>query len=341
MSAQLSVVIIGRNEGQRLETCIRSVQAVHHATKIAEIIYVDSASTDDSVARAAALGTKVLTVYPEYPAAAIGRNAGWQTAIAPFILFLDGDTILNSDFISVALEKLADPQVAVVWGHRREINPQTSIYQRVLDLDWVYPPGISTFCGGDALMRRTVLEEVGGYDAQLIAGEEPELCQRIRAKGYIILHIDQAMTLHDLAITRSSQYWRRAVRAGHAYAEISTLLRQRAQNLPSEERKQPILWQHESLKNLLHANFLMDIFLIGILGSVIFTSIIPVIISMTIFVGLSLRSAWKARWKSNNLLSVLLYGFHSQFQQIPIFIGQLQYHYHHILGKRRQLIEYK
>ncbi len=338
MSAQLSVVIIGRNEGQRLETCIRSVQAVHHAT---EIIYVDSASTDGSAERAMKLGAKVLTVYPEYPAAAIGRNAGWQAAIAPFILFLDGDTILNPDFISVALENLADPQIAVVWGHRREINPQASIYQRVLDLDWVYPPGISTFCGGDALMRRTVLEEVGGYDAQLIAGEEPELCQRMRAKGYIILHIDQAMTLHDLAITRSSQYWKRAVRAGHAYAEISNLLRQRAQNLPPEERKQPILWQRESLKNLLHANFLIDIFSIGILGSVIFTSMMPVIICIIIFIGLSLRSAWKVRWKSNNLLSLFLYGLHSQFQQIPIFIGQLQYHYHHLLGKRRQLIEYK
>lgn len=341
MSAQLSVVIIGRNEGQRLETCIRSVQAVHGAEKINEIIYVDSASTDGSPERAAALGAKVLTVYPEYPAAAIGRNAGWQAASAPFILFLDGDTTLHPDFINVALKSFADSQVAVVWGHRRERYPMASVYQRALDLDWVYPPGISAFCGGDALMRRAVLEEVGGYDEQLIAGEEPELCQRIRAKGHLILHIDQPMTLHDLAITQGSQYWRRAVRAGHAYAEVSNLLRQRAQTLAPKQQKQPVLWQRESLKNLIHVSVFMDIFLIGIVVSFVWDSVLPIIMSLLIFMGLSLRSAWKAHWKSNDFISLLLYGFHSQFQHIPIFVGQLQYHYHRIKGKRRQLIEYK
>jgi len=68
-------------------------------------------------------------------------------------------------------------------------------------------------------MRVAPLAEVGGYNPDLIAGEEPELCLRLRQRGWKILRVDAEMTLHDAAITRFSQWWRRAVRAGHAYAE--------------------------------------------------------------------------------------------------------------------------
>src|SRR5512132_2622425 len=166
-------------------------------------------------------GAKVIIVRPERPCAAVGRNAGWQAAAAPVVLFLDGDTLLHPDFVADCLPKFAVPRVAVVWGHRRELHPEASIYHRVLDLDWVYPPGPSEFCGGDALIRRAVLQAVGGYDERLIAAQEPEMCRWIRDAGYVILHVDRPMTGHDLAITRWSQYWRRVVRAGYAYAEVA------------------------------------------------------------------------------------------------------------------------
>jgi cellulose synthase/poly-beta-1,6-N-acetylglucosamine synthase-like glycosyltransferase len=329
---QLSVVIIGRNEGERLERCIQSVQAMHDPPDNMEIIYVDSDSTDDSPERAKALGAKLLVVHPERPAAAIGRNAGWRVAQAPLVLFLDGDTILHPDFVKEAKQYLdKDPKVAIVWGHRRELYPNASRYQRVLDLDWIYPPGVSDFCGGDALIRRHVLEQVGGYNPQLIAGEEPEICQRIRACGYTILHIDKQMTLHDLAIKNWSQYWQRTVRGGHAYAEISNLLR---------DTKTP-LWQHESRKNWLHASILIGIFMVGFLISLKLTSIWPLFGSILLFLLLSMRSAWRARWKSKNVLTLFLYGLHSQFQHIPIAAGQWSYYYNRWRGQRRRLIEYK
>jgi glycosyltransferase involved in cell wall biosynthesis len=332
MSPQLSVIIIGRNEGQRLVDCIHSVQAMSEPPAEMEIIYIDSDSTDGSPQRAQALGVQVEIVHPQRPAAAIGRNAGWRLAKAPFILFLDGDTLLHPNFVKVALSHFQqNPQLAIVWGHRRELYPNASPYQRVLDLDWVYPPGLSDFCGGDALMRRHVLAEVDGYNPQLIAGEEPEMCARIRARGYTILHIDQPMTLHDLAITRWTQYWRRASRTGHAYAEIFNLLRNTATPL----------WQRETRKNLLHANVLVDIFIVGLGITLLFHTLWPLFFSIALLVLLCLRSAWKARWKSNDWWTLLLYGVHSQFQQIPIALGQLSYYYHRVLGQRRRLIEYK
>ncbi|MCV6636244.1 glycosyltransferase [Candidatus Albibeggiatoa sp. nov. NOAA] len=330
---KLSVVIIGRNEGERLVRCIRSVQAMSDFNSDhIEIIYVDSDSTDDSPQQAKQLGAKVLTVHPERPAAAIGRNAGWQAAQAPYILFLDGDTILNPDFVSVALQQFeAHPKTAIVWGHRRELYPDKSLYQGVLDLDWVYPAGLSEFCGGDAVMRRDVLAEVNGYNPQLIAGEEPEMCQRIRAKGYEILHIDQAMTLHDLAITKWSQYWRRATRAGHAYAEVSNLLK----------NTDTPLWERDAKRNLIHSTVLISVALLGVMGSVVLSSIWPLLFSLGFFAAISIRTAWKCRWKCIDPLSLFFYGVHSHFQQIPITVGQLSYYYLRWQGKRRGLIEYK
>ena len=102
------------------------------------------------------------------------------------------------------------PLVAVVCGERIERFPHQSLYNRVFDLDWNGPPGPADYCGGDALFRRQVLEESGGYDDTLLAGEEPELCTRLRLKGWTVLHLALSMTTHDLAMTRFSQYWRRS-----------------------------------------------------------------------------------------------------------------------------------
>lgn len=327
----LSVVIIGRNEGERLVRCIRSVQHMHSPPEM-EIIYVDSNSTDGSPEQAEKLGAKVLTVKPERPSAALGRNAGWQVATAPFVLFLDGDTMVDPDFINKALSKLETmSNVAIVWGNLQELRPDASIYQRILNLDWIYPTGFVEFSGGNALMRRDVLVQVNGFNADLIAGEEPEMCNRIRALGYKILHINEPMGLHDLGMTRWSQYWKRSTRTGFAYADISE--RFKHTHLP--------LWRRETLKNFLHASVLIGVFFVGLLLSLVYTTILPFAIGLTILTLLGLRSAWKARWKSNNKWTLFLYGLHSQFQHIPIAVGQISYYYKRWRGKKQGLIEYK
>jgi cellulose synthase/poly-beta-1,6-N-acetylglucosamine synthase-like glycosyltransferase len=327
----LSVVIIGRNEGPRLARCLESVAALNGSSGQKQIIYVDSASTDESPSIARAFDAEVIVLSAENSTAARGRNAGWRRACAPLVLFLDGDTVLHEDFPRLALNALAqDSTVAAVWGHRREISPAHSIYNRVLDLDWIYAPGESEFCGGDVVMRRSALEQVDGFDSTLIAGEEPELCRRLRHCGHRILHIDSPMTGHDLNITRFRQYWRRALRAGHAYAEIST--RFKASSDP--------MWLRESRANLIRGSFWIAS-LIGTVASLSFSPV-PLMLWIGALIGLSARSAWKARWKDPKQPALLfLYGIHSQLQQIPIFIGQLQFAWNRKAGRRRTLIEYK
>ncbi|MBX7172168.1 MAG: glycosyltransferase [Pyrinomonadaceae bacterium] len=327
----LSVVIIGRNEGSRLVRCLESVKAMNFPGEEVEIIYVDSASTDDSAEVATRFGAKVISVKPERPTAALGRNAGWRAAKAPFILFLDGDTILEPDFVNKALNEFVNPFVAVVFGHRREIYPNSSIYNRVLDLDWISPIGNAQYCGGDALIRREILEKVQGYNENLIAGEEPEMCSRMRMEGFVISHIDALMTEHDLAIKHFSQYWRRATRTGYAYAEISNRLSQT--EIP--------LWKEDVRRNISRTLILSFLFLASIIGGILFFSLIPLIVFLTFFLVMSFRSAYKMRWKTDDLYTLLLYGFHSQLQHFPIFVGQLQFYRDKNTTNRRGLIEYK
>ena len=72
------------------------------------------------------------------------------------------------------------------------------------------------------MLRAAALDEVGGYSDEMIAGEEPDLSIRLRARGWRLLRLRDEMTLHDAAMTRFSQWWRRAERSGHAYAELAT-----------------------------------------------------------------------------------------------------------------------
>jgi len=327
----VSVVVIGRNEGERLSRCLQSIKQIKHVGFHYEIIYVDSGSTDHSIMLADELGARVIALQPERPSAALGRNAGWRAAQGATILFLDGDTILDPDFAASSLTDLNDPEVAVVWGHRREIHPEQSIYNRVLDLDWIYAPGLTLYCGGDALFRRSVLEKTGGFDETLIAGEEPELCRRIAALGFNILHVDRPMTGHDLAITRWQQYWKRSTRAGHAFAEVSERLRNSGQTF----------WTGESRRNRNRALTLIGLVFVGFAAAIVLRSLWPVAAVGLFFAAISLRSAWKARWKTKDTVALLFYGVHSHLQQIPIYCGQLQYWFNRRRGKRAHLLEYK
>jgi GT2 family glycosyltransferase len=73
------------------------------------------------------------------------------------------------------------------------------------------------------LVRAGAFEAAGGFRSQLIAGEEPEFCLRLRKAGWKIWRLDLEMTRHDVAITRFGQWWRRIVRGGYAYAEVYRL----------------------------------------------------------------------------------------------------------------------
>jgi GT2 family glycosyltransferase len=137
-----------------------------------------------------------------------------------FVQFVDGDCELVEGWIERAVAHArAHEKAAVVCGRRRERHPEASVYNRMCDIEWDSPIGLALSCGGDALMRAAALRQVDGYNPELIAGEEPDLCRRLRRAGFEVWRIDAEMTLHDADMRHFAQWWKRNVRAGHAYAE--------------------------------------------------------------------------------------------------------------------------
>jgi cellulose synthase/poly-beta-1,6-N-acetylglucosamine synthase-like glycosyltransferase len=333
----LAVVVIGRNESGHLQACLDSVRAMDYPADLVELVYVDSDSTDSSREIAAAAGAKVIHLTGQPMTAARGRNAGWTSVSAPLILFLDGDTQLHPQFVPRAVAALEDDEnTAAVWGHRRESNPGGSVYNRVLDLDWIYPPGWTEFFGGDVLVRRAALESVEGYNPELIAGEEPEMCRRLRGhlhngKAWKILHIDHPMTQHDLRMTHFSQYWRRALRAGHAYAQVSGLFANTADPF----------WSAEAKRNRMRGTLLLGLMGLSLVAAVLLHAWWPPVALLALILVAAARSAYKVRSRSSSWVTLLFFGLHSHLQEIPIFIGQLRYRLAKARRKKMTLIEYK
>jgi glycosyltransferase involved in cell wall biosynthesis len=217
---KVGIVAIGRNEGSRLQTCLRSVLTVTRW-----IIYVDSGSTDGSVELARRIGVEVVRLEPTARfTAALARNAGLRrlTEIAPdipYVQFVDGDCEIAPDWIARGTGFLdAHSDTAVVCGRLRERHPERSVYNMLCDMEWDIPAGESRSCGGNALMRIAAVAPINGFRSDLIAGEESELCLRLRVAGWNVWRLDCEMALHDAAIVRFSQWWRRAQRTGYSYA---------------------------------------------------------------------------------------------------------------------------
>ncbi|MBD0339997.1 MAG: glycosyltransferase family 2 protein [Microcoleus sp. Co-bin12] len=218
---KVGLVAIGRNEGQRLGACLRSA-----LSKVALVVYVDSGSTDGSLELARSIGADTVELDLSTPfTAARGRNEGFARLrqLAPdieFVQFVDGDCEIVDGWLQRAQQELAaKPELAVVCGRRREQYPEATAYNRLCDIEWDTPVGEAKACGGDSMMRVSAFEQVGGFNPALIAGEEPELCVRLRQKGWKIERLDAEMTLHDAQMTGFEQWAKRSQRAGYAYAE--------------------------------------------------------------------------------------------------------------------------
>lgn len=221
----VGVVVIGRNEGERLRLCLESVRSAGRW-----VVYVDSGSVDGSVALAAEMGVEVVQLDPARPfSAARARNEGFERllAMAPeveLVQFVDGDCELMGDWLRLGSALLGErTDVAIVCGRLRERYPEASVYNRLCDLEFDREPGEVKGCGGIFLCRAGAFREVGGFDARVVAGEEPELCVRLRRAGWKVWRLRDEMAWHDSAMTRFGQWWKRGVRSGLAYAQGAAL----------------------------------------------------------------------------------------------------------------------
>ena len=221
MSTKIGVVVIGRNEGDRLKKCLRTLK--HQTTRI---VYVDSGSTDESVAFSQSIGIQVVKLDMSIPFnAGRARNEGFEKIIklwgdTEFIQFIDGDCELENNWLIQAEKSLKENSSwAIVAGRLKERYPEKSIYNMLCDMEWNTPIGEINSCGGIFLIKVKNFQQINGFNSQIIAGEEPELCYRLRQNKWKIYRLDFPMALHDADITSFTQWWKRTVRSGHSYAQ--------------------------------------------------------------------------------------------------------------------------
>lgn len=238
----VGVVVIGRNEGERLKGCIRSIGDY-------PCVYVDSGSSDGSVEFAHSSGVLCVELDMSKPfTAARARNAGFDALLAQcpdlqYALFVDGDCEIRSGWIEAAVAALvSDGTLAGVCGRRRERYPQSSLYNRLCDIEWDTPVGLAESCGGDALYRAAALQQVAGFDPSFIAGEEPELCFRLRQAGYQIRRLDVEMTLHNADLVAFRQWWKRAERSGYAFFLNARKHGDSAEKFKRKEVRSIVVW---------------------------------------------------------------------------------------------------
>jgi glycosyltransferase involved in cell wall biosynthesis len=242
--SDLGIVIIGRNEGERLHRCLNSVIDRGHM-----VIYVDSGSTDGSIELAQSMGVEVAQLDPSRPfTMARGRNLGFSRLLelkpgVQFVQFIDGDCELVGGWLERAHKVIESRrEVAVVCGRRRERYIDHSIYNHLADLEWDLTLGPIKYCGGDTMTRVEAFRQVGGFKPDLIAVEDVDLCVRFRQSGWAILRIDADMTLHDIGMTRFGQWWQRCIRTGFGYADGMQMHGKPPERLFVREVRSILLW---------------------------------------------------------------------------------------------------
>ncbi len=325
----IGVVVIGRNEGNRLHQSLLSVIGEGRC-----VVYVDSGSTDGSVALARSLGVCVIELDSSIPfTAARARNAGLEYLLyfkpeLEFVQFVDGDCWVVEGWLEHAAHVLAtQTDVYVVCGRRREELRDNSIYNRLCDIEWNTPIGEAKACGGDSMMRVAALKKVGGFNSALIAGEEPELCLRLRQIGGKILRIDADMTLHDAQITRFNQWWKRSIRSGYGFTEGAWL----------HARSKEQLWMREIYRIWFWAVLLPLLALAFLLP----TKGLSILLLFAAYALVAYRVYRLTLLRGFQQKDALFYAWFCVIEKYPQLLGQIKFYIFRLLKQRSTLVEYK
>jgi len=326
--SKLAVVAIGRNEGVRLKRCLESA-----LLKTPLVVYVDSGSTDKSRELARQLGAHVVELDMSVPfTAARARNAGFDAlkAFVPdveWVQFVDGDCELIEGWVTKATEFLEkNPNYTLVCGRRRERFPEKSIYNRICDIEWDTPIGDADASGGDFIVRAAAFDAIKGFRPDLIAGEEPEMCYRLRQAGGKIYRLDVDMTWHDADMTSFKQWWLRAKRAGHAYANVSHMV----------WKKPNPIWKADSVRIWVWAALIP---LVILAGSLIFSKYFMLALLVYPVQIFRIQRYLNKKGMAQSLAGI--YATSCVFAKFPELLGQITYWKKVWKREQHTLIEYK
>ena len=326
---KVAVVAIGRNEGDRLKNCLRS--AIRDARTV---VYVDSGSTDGSPDFARSLNCHVLELNPSRPfSAARARNEGFACLMehapdVPFIQFLDGDCDLVEGWIQKGMSVFMErAEAGIVCGHVRELYPQKTIYNKLCDLEWQQFPGEVRSSGGRFMIRTEIFRAAGGFRADVIAAEDDEFCLRVRRLGWKILLLDAEMAHHDIAMTRFGEWWRRATRTGHAFAQVAALHGGTEERYFVEDCRRIWIWA-----------LLLPLLAICLAPFTFGLSLLALLCAYALQFARSFRRGLQRGWQ---VREASIFSFFTVIFKFPALLGLLEYQRRQWRGQAFTIIEYK
>ena len=325
MAFDIDCVVIGLNASATLSKCLNSVRESHYLNGKVRIIYVDCGSLDNSVLIARSVpDVEVIETFPEFPTPGAARNVGANYGEAPFIQFLDSDTCVDPEWLTRGISSFGS-SIGAVRGLRREMFPEQSFFNWIGDREWNEPSGECEEIGGDVLIRREVIEQTKGYDAELVGGEDPELSVRVRKLGWKIVQVSHLMTKHDLAMTSWRQYWRRSYRTGYAYLAVADC----SSTVLSRFWESPLcrMWVRAGLGLLLGALALQGLYS----SSFWFILLVPAF-ALIAYPRIRSVSALQKE-KELSLEEARLYAWHCSVVVIPQFFGAIRYLFGKICGR--------
>jgi glycosyltransferase involved in cell wall biosynthesis len=327
----LGVVVIGRNEGDRLVRCLESVRGQ------GTVVYVDSGSSDQSVFRARDLFAEVVELdLSSTFTAARARNAGLTRLqdIEPgvqYVQFVDGDCEIDPGWISAALsELLSEPHLAAVCGRLRERAPEASLFNLLCQMEWDGPLGDIASCGGVAMYRMVAFNDAGGFLETMSAGEEPELCFRLRRLGWGIRRVSHDMAVHDAAMFSWRQWFIRVRRGGQAYAACHWI--HQGSGFRRREVARALLWgiAIPCLTIAAAIGTLWNAWLVVFVMIVVFGSAAMVI-----------RTTMAKYRQGTSLNAATIYGMTCFASKFPEAIGILQFHFNRLRNRPPRVLEYR
>ncbi len=329
LKASIGVVVIGRNEGERLKRCLRTLLCHIDGRRI---VYVDSGSEDESVAYARSLGIHLVQLDKRIPfSAGRARNEGFKLLESKiysleYIQFIDGDCQLCQGWLSSAAKFLDEnEQYAVVAGRRKEEYPNDSVFNLLCDIEWNIPAGETETCGGDFMIRKSAFQQIKGFNPSVIAGEEPEMCYRLRQFNWKIFRLDKLMAKHDANICCFSQWWRRTVRTGHAYAQGGSLHFLEKESFCLKQSLSCWIWAFFVPTFTLIVSIVFNVYFLCL-------ALLYFFLFMKIYI--------KTYNRTNNYRSTMVYSFFTVIAKWPQLFGQMLFIKRKMYGSRYAIIEY-
>ncbi len=323
-------VVIGRNEGDRLKAALKAIQSLSPSSPV---VYVDSGSTDDSVAFAQSIDMQAVELDLSIPfTAARARNAGFEQLLndnpnIQYVQFMDGDCVLHPGWIETAVTALSqDENTGIVSGRRHEKFPEASVYNTLMDIEWNTPVGETLAVPGDMCVKVSVFKAINGFSENIIAAEDDDLCLRARNAGYKIFRLDASMSHHDANIMHLSQWYKRSKRGGHGYANINHIHGKGPEKYFRRELMSVALWG-----GCIPLAFLACLFISPNLAFVIFAL-------YSLFI---LRTIIRRAKNGDTLKVAFAYGFLIFTGKTPELMGVFEYWKNRLLSRKHQLIEYK